>query len=166
MPMISSVALRSTVTAAAAAVALAAALPGHPQAATSPGGFSERQSPDRLRFGDCRILLGPAYDTARAGRSDWRAIGAGRVDCTRRHDLAIVVAELRETPDGTTTIAGAPARRRITGRSTGIVRTGAACRSGRAAWWQTRVRVTVDARTTAWLAGRWSAAQTGGCRAT
>jgi hypothetical protein len=167
MPMTASAALRTTAAAAAlATVALAAALPGHPSAASTPGGFSERQSPDRYRFGDCRILLGPAYDAARAGRRDWRAFGAGRVDCARRHGrIAIAVAEMRWTRDRGVTVAGAPVRRTATGSTTGIVRTGAACGEGPASRWQTRVSVTVDGWSTGWIAGRWSGARADGCRA-
>lgn len=126
-------------------------------------GFSALEPPRAYLWGDCRIRVGPGYDAARAGRPDWRVVGGGQVDCSRRHArITIQVREVRASggPLAVTVAAGA---RSVSGASTGFVRTGAACRDASAARWRTDVLVIVDGWSSGWVGGRWSAARTDGC---
>jgi len=143
-----------------AVLALGRSSAATPTAAPS---FSPFVAPRAYVWGDCRIRVGPAYDVARAGRRDWRVIGAGRVDCARRHErIAISVREVR-AGEGAPVVVGA-ADGQATGRaSTGFVRTGPACRDTPIARWQTRVLVILDGRPGGWLAGGWSSARADGC---
>jgi hypothetical protein len=149
---------------AAGAAGAAAALPAGAPTARAVAAFSALEPPVAYAWGDCRIRIGPLYDAARAGRPDWRAYGAAEVDCARpRHRITVVVDEIRRSPGGATPIAATSGRRSARGASTGIVSTGAACRDERAAWWQTRARVTIDGRSSRWLPGAWSGPRGDGC---
>lgn len=136
---------------------------GTPTAAPSAAaGFSPLVPPRAYIWGDCRIRVGPGYDAARAGRADWRVLGAGRIDCARRHGrLVIAVRELR-AGDGPPAVVAVRADAAGGAASTGLVETGPACRDAAAARWQTQVLVTVDGRSSGWLGGDWSVAH-GGC---
>ena len=136
-----------------------------PSAGSAPpatAGFSPYVPPRAYAWGDCRIRVGPGYDTARAGRGDWRVLGAGQVDCAGRHArIGIAVRELR-AGDGPPVVA-AEAERAPRPASTAFVRTAPVCRTALVARWQTQVLVTVDGRATGWLGGGWSGPRTDGC---
>ena len=127
-------------------------------------GFSPYVPLRAYAWGDCRIRVGPGYDAARAGRADWRAIGAGQVDCARRHDrIGIAVRELR-TGDGPAVVVAASAAEQAPAGSPAVfARTAPVCRAAPVARWQTEVLVTVDGRATGWLGGGWSGPRTDGC---
>jgi len=125
--------------------------------------FSPYVPPRAYDWGDCRIRVGPGYDTARAGRADWRVLGAGQVDCARGHDrIGIAVRELR-AGDGPPVVAAAVTAHAPHGASTVAARTAPVCRAGPVARWQTQVLVTVDGRASGWLGGGWSGPRTDGC---
>jgi hypothetical protein len=158
--------LRAPFLAAVLVVLVAVLALGRGSAATPTAaapGFSPFVAPRAYVRGDCRIRVGPAFDVARAGRTDWRAIGAARVDCARRHErIAISVREVRAGEGPPVVVAGAD--RQTAGRaSTGFVPTGPACRDGAVARWQTRVAVTLDGRSSGWLGDAWSSARADGC---
>jgi hypothetical protein len=137
-----------------------------PSAGSAPpatAGFSPYVPPRAYLWGDCRIRVGPGYDTARAGRADWRVLGAGQVDCAGGHGrIGISVRELR-AGDGPPAVAAAAAERAPRGASTVFARTAPVCRAARVARWQTQVLVTVDGRASGWLGGGWSGPRTDGC---
>jgi len=143
-----------------------AAGPLAPTARSAPlaaAGFSPYVPPRAYAWGDCRIRVGPGYDSARAGRADWRVLGAGQVDCGRRHDrIGVAVRELR-AGDGPPVVIAAAADQAARGASTVSARTAPVCRAAPVARWQTQVLVTVDGRATGWLGGGWSGPRTDGC---
>jgi hypothetical protein len=126
-------------------------------------GFSPYVAPRAYRWGDCRVRVGPAYDAARAGRADWRVLGAGQVDCAGRHArVGIAVRELRA--DGEAVVVAAAASRRVAdGAATAFARTAPVCRTTPIARWATEVLVTVDGHSSGWLGGGWSGPRTDGC---
>jgi hypothetical protein len=137
-----------------------------PSARSAPpatAGFSPYVPPRAYAWADCRIRVGPGYDSARAGRADWRVLGAAQVDCARGHDrIGIAVRELR-AGDGPRVVVAAAAVRE--GRAASIVsaRTAPVCRDAPVARWQTQALVTVDGRASGWLGGGWSGPRTDGC---
>jgi hypothetical protein len=137
--------------------------PSSRSTASGDAGFSPYVAPRAYRWGDCRIRVGPGYDTARAGRGDWRVVGAGQVDCARRHErLGIAVRELR-AGDGDAVVAAAAPERAARGAATAFARTAPVCRIAPVARWETQVLVTVDGRSSGWLGGGWSGPRTDGC---
>jgi len=137
-----------------------------PSARSAPpatAGFSPYVPPRAYAWGDCRIRVGPGYDSARAGRADWRVLGAGQVDCARRHDrIGIAVRELRAGGGQPVVVAAAAAQERRAA-STVAARTAPVCRITPVARWETQVLVTVDGRASGWLGGGWSGPRTDGC---
>jgi len=137
-----------------------------PSARSAPSagaGFSPFVAPRAYHWGDCRIRVGPAYDAARAGRADWRVLGAGQVDCARRHErVGIAVRELR-AGEGGAVVTVAASERIARGVATAFARTVPVCRTAPVARWETQVLVTVDGRSSGWLGGGWSGPRTDGC---
>ena len=137
-----------------------------PSARSAPpatAGFSPYVPPRAYAWGECRIRVGPGYDGARAGRADWRVLGAGEVDCAGRHDrIGIAVRELRAGGGQPVVVAAAAAQERRAA-STVAARTAPVCRITPVARWETQVLVTVDGRASGWLGGGWSGPRADGC---